>query len=281
MINIDSRFLRLVDGDHMWLILHILDMANPTSMSCFPSNKTLCKKTNWNIKKLQRVKDELIEKGVLKISSRKQGAIQSSNLYTIDSDLLGIYVPAKQIVFPLTPSGDMPLDPSVHIPPIPSGVKEVLTNEVLVNTVESNDSTYQKPLFPVNVDLSTRDHLEPRKNKKNQAPANPVFVACVDIWLKEVHPGWGFKAVDGKALNGILAQMRRYSRQKNEVDISDDKLLQFFRHLTTHLPAFYKNQTLSVINSKFDPIVDEIRTGTNANKKQSAAEYIHSLRARG
>jgi hypothetical protein len=150
-----------------------------------------------------------------------------------------------------------------------TGKHSITETTTETTTAESSDSTFQKGLFDASL----------RKSKKEKKPANPVFVACVHIWVKEVHPGWTFKPVDGKALNGIIAQMRSYSIKNREVEPSEEQLVIFFKHITTHLPAFYKSQTLSVINSKFDPIIDEIKTGRNPNQpaRQSGWDFAASL----
>jgi DNA-binding MarR family transcriptional regulator len=145
------------------------------------------------------------------------------------------------------------------------------------------DEEHNIPNYPTNITYSESNDSDASKVKgkrkqKDKEEKNKVYAKCVDFWLKEFHPGWGFKAVDGKSLKGIIANMTRYFKNKNEFDPNEEQLLNFFRHFCVSLPDFYKNQTLTVLNSKFDSIIDEIKTG-NSKKKLSAREYINSLKA--
>lgn len=90
MINIHSKLLSKVDDSEMWLLIHIANRIG-MEMKCFPSNKTLMRDTGWKIDKLQRVKKSLAEKGLIEITER----VNSSNLYTINTDLISLFVPAK------------------------------------------------------------------------------------------------------------------------------------------------------------------------------------------
>lgn len=274
MINIDSRFLRLVDGDHMWLILNILDMANPSDMSCFPSNKTLCKKTKWNIKKLQRVKEELILKGLLKISARKHGPIQSSNLYTIDSELLGIYVPAKQIVFPLTPAGDMPLDPGVHIPPTPKRDNEVLTTEVL-ETTELRSSGNQEALFVEGVGITKPEGTS--KKKKSKKPVDECFADFRDAWF-EAYPVLSrtFGAVDGKMLNKLIGFTRTHVVGSQRVP-TREAVTNAFKYVLAYVKRenhFVHEKPLTTWAGQYSSIIQEVHNGKKQKGNRNSASSI-------
>lgn len=110
--------------------------------------------------------------------------------------------------------------------------------------------------------LAIAYHLSFRKSKKPKNESE-LYKSLVKIWLEEVHPGWTFRAIDGAALNGIIERMRRYAgNPKNQlmVEINNEYLQNFFRHFCKKLPEFYKNQTLTVLLSKFDPIIEEIKT---------------------
>lgn len=151
-------------------------------------------------------------------------------------------------------------------------------------TETTTETTIVKPIIILNEEMNSKGLLNAKKKE-----ANPVFVACVDIWLKETHPGWQFKAQDGKALKGIIESMRAYWKKKREatlketpivgltvmdhVEPSDQQLIDFFRHFCKSLPQFYKLQTLSVLNSKFDPIIDEIKKGPGVKSNQQVSMF--------
>lgn len=270
MINIDTRILKTIDENEFWLLTHLVKYLGKSS-SVWPSNKTLCKDTGWHIEKLQRVKKALLDKHILSIEVR----FNASNLYRFHTKYVAIYNGIDGA------SLEEHLDGSAGKTDIPKSTgktdslstgktdNEVLTNEVLTNISSGED--FPKELF---FEGSTKDKSVKKKKKEDSA----LFKLCVDHWLKIVHPMWTFKAVDGKALKSLIEQMREYSKKKNEIDPSDEKLFVFFQHLCLALPTFYKNQTLMVINSKFDSIIDEIRTGKPIQKRQSPAEYINSFK---
>lgn len=108
-----------------------------------------------------------------------------------------------------------------------------------------------------------------------------LYKGMVEIWLKEVHPGWTFSAVDGRSMNTIIDKMRLYvADPRNNLIVPLDKTIteynmNFFRHFCKKLPEFYKNQTLNVLASKFDSIIDDIKT-QNGKKRivQRPAEHL-------
>ena len=134
MINIDDRLLPTVNESEMWLLLH-LGKRLGNSMSAFPSNKTLLEDTGWHIEKLQRVKTSLVEKRILKVKIRKN----TSNLYTIKTDFLGVYISGKgqSVEVEESPSENPVYPPRENRQPSPGKTdNEVLTTEVL--TIDQN-----------------------------------------------------------------------------------------------------------------------------------------------
>ena len=98
-----------------------------------------------------------------------------------------------------------------------------------------------------------------------------LYKALVEIWLKEVHPGWTFSNIDGAAIKSIIAKMRAWlANPNNHIPVVLDKhyFENFFRHFCKKLPEFYRNQTLNVLASKFDSIIEEIKT-QNGKKRIS------------
>jgi hypothetical protein len=148
MINIDTRFIPLVDESEMWLLLHILTKVNKKN-ECFPSNETLCNGTGWEIKKLQRVKKSLLDRGILKIQGRSKKGRQTSNLYIIDTDLLSIHVPTKLLQMQGIPEEDMsPGGIWDTTPPPKMGQRSINQKEVLskgsIEASPSPKTTQQK-----------------------------------------------------------------------------------------------------------------------------------------
>lgn len=147
MLNIDTRILDDVTADQYWLLSHILKRAD-ADLACYPSNKTLCTDTGWEIKKLQKIKAELIEKGLLVVRPRKNKDAQTSNEYKIQTDLIGIYVPAKRIHLSL--EADTPPTLFSDTPPAPKTGNKELTNEVLTNEVYHSSWIGEKVIGKMN-----------------------------------------------------------------------------------------------------------------------------------
>ena len=118
------------------------------------------------------------------------------------------------------------------------------------------------------INLALAYHASFKKSKKPKEESE-LFKSLVQIWLKEVHPGWTFTNVDGAAIKSIETKMRAWIANPNNqipVVIDKDYFENFFRHFCNKLPEFYKNQTLNVLASKFDSIIEEIKT-QNAKKR--------------
>lgn len=129
MLNIDTRILDDLTSDQYWLLSHILKRID-ADLTCFPSNKKLCEDTRWEIKKLQKIKAELIGNGFLIVKPRKKGDAQTSNEYKVQTDLISVYVPAKKITAIL--EVDTPPSLFTDTPPSPERDNKVLTHEVLI-----------------------------------------------------------------------------------------------------------------------------------------------------
>ena len=95
MINVDDRLLISgITADQLYLLLHISKYMNK-DMTCFPSNASLCLSTAWGLTKLKEVKRSLVVDGYLSITERKNGEFQLTNLYTIETEHLSVWVNLK------------------------------------------------------------------------------------------------------------------------------------------------------------------------------------------
>jgi hypothetical protein len=271
MINIDTRLLDELTADELWLICHIVKRFDER-LICWPSNKTLCSDTKWSMKKMQGVKANLIEKGVLISKERFKEKSQSSNTYMINTDLLGVYVPAKKITVGL--QGDkskLPTPPDesdILYPPKSKRDNEVLTSEVLTKDVESKDSTSKKP-------LTEAEQLSIEPIKKAPPAKNEVYTKCVELWLKTYRPGWTFGGAQGKALKSILIKIKGVFKNAGW-EGNEDQIVNTFKELIEKLPEWYKTKDLMVIDSKFNEIITEIQNGKQQqtyNSKNSADRF--------
>lgn len=272
MINIDTRFLDDVNADQLWLLCHIIKRAD-SRLSAYPSNKTLCKDTGWNIKKLQKIKTSLIDRGILMVKPRfNQDQKQTSSVYSIRTDFMGVYVPAKNIEVGL--EGDPKTDTLKGVPYPQTGQQgggsktdnEVLPiNEVLLSDSKESD-TGELPFGGKPSDTGTKK------------PARACYAPMIDHWLKDLHKGWVFRAVHGKAIKSIIGKIEFILHvDKEGPKPTDEAILQFFKIMCQHLPEWFKDKDLPIIDSKFNEIVHQIQTGKKKdvwNSKPSSAHVF-------
>lgn len=257
MINIDTRLLDQLREDEFWLLCQILKRCN-ADLVCWPSNKTLCADTGWSLRNLQRVKGQLLDKKLIISKKRFLDDSQSSNSYLLNTDLIGIYVPGKNITIGLQDEGDKqnlhtPPKQEKDTPPKQDLLNKVLTSEVLTNILPNGNS--QKKELGSELVLSSE-----LPNTKAVGKKELLYQACVEFWLKEVHPGWTFSAMHGKAMKSIISKMRTLCLSKQLIG-SDAQILNSFKKMCMELPEWFKEKDLPIINAKFNEITTQIQHG--------------------
>src|SRR5690606_4252589 len=102
------------------------------------------------------------------------------------------------------------------------------------------------------------------------------------FWLKEFHPGWRFRDVDGKKMKSLI-QMLQESMAKTKPEYNDDDIVDLFRLFCQKMPEFYRTKKLSILESNYDSIVEEIKSKKNygntsrINKAQQSKSFIDQL----
>lgn len=100
MINIDTRIDEQynLNESEFWLLYQITKRMFGDKKSCFPSLRTIQKDTSWGRPKVVKIKRSLEKKGLLKIKKNKgkNGGFMSDT-YILDTDLIGVFMPAKKI----------------------------------------------------------------------------------------------------------------------------------------------------------------------------------------
>jgi hypothetical protein len=97
MINIDTRLLYQVTPDQLYLLCQIVNFMNENKM-CFPSNKKLIMHSKFSESKILRVKNELVAKKIISVKQRfRADGSQTSNLYRIESEFIGVFVTGKNM----------------------------------------------------------------------------------------------------------------------------------------------------------------------------------------
>lgn len=274
MINIDDRLLSYVDSNELFFLMHLAKRINPRDKSCWPSNKTLCKDTKWNIDKVQKVKKALMDRGLLVVERRKD----NSNVYRIKTTHIGYYVNASDAEFEEKEGvPENPVEGSTgfnHPHYTGKSGNEVLTTEVLTNK-DVAGATNGLPFYPAGFKIP---------KKKDKKPVDPAYAVCVDIWLKEIHPGWLFGGQQGKAMKSLIKKLRSsvIESLKNEGEAmiweaSEEYISGLFRAMCQNLPAWFKDKDLSVIDQKFNEIITQIQHGETGQQKATGGDWINDL----
>lgn len=103
------------------------------------------------------------------------------------------------------------------------------------------------------------------------------YQVCVDFWLMEFHQGWTFTGQHGKALKSIILKIKKVLKDGNK-EINKDSIFESFKFICLKLPDWYKTKDLQILDSKFNEIIQEIKTPNNGkqsdtnNRKQSVSD---------
>jgi hypothetical protein len=149
MINIDTRLLNQVTPDQLYLLCQIVNFMNENKM-CFPSNKKLIMHSKFSESKILRVKNELVAKKIISVKQRfRVDGSQTSNLYRIESEFIGVFVTGKNMsnmdTYPFT---DEEGNTFTHEGGTPSREKglEVLANRRVNNKEVLEGCEFKNPL---------------------------------------------------------------------------------------------------------------------------------------
>jgi len=136
MINIDTRLLSQINPDELYLVCHIVNYMNQNKM-CFPSNAKLTKDSTFSQSKILRVKNSLVDKKIMTVTRRyRADGSQTSNLYKLQTEYIGVFVSAKNMSdLDTTPFTDEEGEVFTHEEGTPSTMN---TQEVLANRSINN-----------------------------------------------------------------------------------------------------------------------------------------------
>jgi hypothetical protein len=136
MLNIDTRLLSQINPDELYLVCHIVNYMNQNKM-CFPSNAKLSKDSTFSQSKILRVKNSLVDKKIMTVTRRfRADGSQTSNLYKLQTEYIGVFVSAKNMSdLDTTPFTDEEGEVFTHEEGTPSAMN---TQEVLANRSINN-----------------------------------------------------------------------------------------------------------------------------------------------
>jgi hypothetical protein len=253
MINIDDRLLSYVDSNEFWLLMQLAKRISSQKKVCWPSNKTLCKDTKWNIDKLQRVKKSLVDRGLLTVQRKRD----NSNIYQIKTNHIGYYVNVTDVEFEEKEGSTVEYGKgSTGFEPSTSTVKssnEVLTSEVL--TIEPSEAIASGELFSAI-----------GKKKKGTKEVDPNYKPFVKAWC-ERYPILGFNATSGKKIKELIEDTRAVLI-KRELVPTDEKMIESFRYVLDYVRDsnhFIHGKVITTFQQQYRSVMNEI---TNGGKKQ-------------
>jgi hypothetical protein len=276
MINIDDRLLGKVDSNELYLLCHLAKRLNNDRV-CWPSNKLLCNETGWHIDKVQRIKKQLVDKGILKVIVRKDdGGSQMSNAYKVNTALIGIFVNLSDLP-PLSENTDPP-EKSIPAPPVQNTgnplpqnpVTEVLTNlEVLTN----NEAAASGELF---------SDPKPVKSKqvKSKPQADPLYKIFIDVWNDSFPRLLDFPR-DSRHVKSLIKKTNDYLVAEGRVP-TQETATDFFKAVvlwSKNKNHWASGKSLGVFDSKYLEVLYEIKHGkekggyVNQNSSERFSEF--------
>jgi len=145
MLNIDDRLLDLVTPDELYLLCRIASHLGSDG-SCFPGNKRLQQLTGFKERHLLRQKKSLLDKKLLGATFRfrDDDGTQASSRYTVETELLGVYVSAKKLSHQTPPTVSEDTLEGVTPDTLPLSVQT--PREVLVSSLSINQEVNNKEL---------------------------------------------------------------------------------------------------------------------------------------
>lgn len=119
----------------------------------------------------------------------------------------------------------------------------------------------------------------PPVKKKEAKQKSPVFVACVKWFMEDYRPGFIMDGVQGGALNKLLTKIRT-TFERNKV-YTEEYHIEAFKIFVQCLPEYAKGNDFLYWNSKYNALLDQMRTGKTPqgngySQKNSRDRYADS-----
>lgn len=151
----------------------------------------------------------------------------TSNIYRIETDKLGVFIAADRL----------------NAPPSEKPTGPPRKNQLPTPSEKPTDKYYKSEVLKSNC---------------------KAYALCVEFWLKEFHIGWSFRPVSGKALKSLIKQIQNLLAAIGREN-GDEAVASFFIAMCQHLPQYYKQKDLQVLDMKFNEIIEEIKKSKNGN----------------
>ena len=308
MINIDTRLLPQVTPDQLFLLCHIVNFMNENRM-CFPSNKKLIEQSGFSDSKILRVKNELVTRKIISVKQRfRPDGSQTSNLYKITTELIGVFVTGKNMSnLDTSPFTDEEGGIFTHEGGTPSPMKplEVLPN-LSINQIQvldknhsdfthfekvSNDFTnVQSPKvnpFTLIANVEKEKESSAKEKEKKERKPSPtyeaftVFCQTFEELSGAAYPTDknGHYIMSGKDAGGMVYLMR-FIEQVDRSGNTTDALKVFLNAAWKLNDKWIKaNFTPSILHSQSSKIFTAYQTTSPAAKDKAYNDRIQELLA--
>jgi hypothetical protein len=105
-----------------------------------------------------------------------------------------------------------------------------------------------------------------------------LFKSLVSYWIDVVHPDFDFNGVSGKSLKSIITKITK-RLEKAGKEITDEVIFESFKAICENLPEWFQDKDLSIIDSKFNDLIAQIKTAKNGTVSKSSKQTAYDSAA--
>jgi hypothetical protein len=269
---------------------------------CFPSNAKLSKDSTFSQSKILRVKNSLVDKKIMTVTRRfRADGSQTSNLYKLQTEYIGVFVSAKNMSdLDTTPFTDEEGEVFTHEEGTPStmNTQEVLTNRSINNikVLKECENSFTPPQPKIKNSFSRQSihdsisHEQGFKEKENVAPKEKentetysAFIAfcqayenCAKVTLPKNKQGnYIMSAKDGSNCKKLISWIKQIA----VVEGTMDEMVAAFTKAAWHVSdKFMKNNfSISMIYSNANAIYTKFHYQNPAAQEKRRQEEIDRL----
>jgi hypothetical protein len=305
MINIDTRLLSQINPDELYLVCHIVNYMNQNKM-CFPSNAKLSKDSTFSQSKILRVKNSLVDKKIMTVTRRfRADGSQTSNLYKLQTEYIGVFVSAKNMSdLDTTPFTDEEGEVFTHEEGTPSAMntQEVLANRSINNikVLKECENSFTPPQPKIKNSFARqsihdsisheqgfkeKEKSTREKEKESQEPTETysAFIAycqayenCAKVTLPKNKQGnYIMSAKDGSNCKKLISWIKQIA----VVEGTMDEMVAAFTKAAWHVgDKFIRNNfSISIIYSNANSIYTKWHFNNPAAQEKRRQEEIERL----
>jgi len=301
MINIDTRLLSQINPDELYLVCYIVNYMNQNKM-CFPSNAKLSKDSTFSQSKILRVKNSLVDKKIMTVTRRfRADGSQTSNLYKLQTEYIGVFVSAKNMSdLDTTPFTNEEGEVFTHEEgaPLAMNTQEVLANRSINNikVLKECENSFTPPQPKIKNSFARQSihdsisHEQGFKEKENVAPKEKentetysAFIAycqayenCAKVTLPKNKQGnYIMSAKDGSNCKKLISWIKQIA----VVEGTMDEMVAAFTKAAWHVSdKFMKNNfSISMIYSNANAIYTKFHYQNPAAQEKRRQEEIERL----